>query len=126
MQTSLKIALVVTGIVGLVACFLPLVEVAGKSVSFWDFHEQQLFNTLIVIAGYGLGAAMGGMSLAKPPIQSWQSQLALAGFALAGIKFVRSFWDALSNLAVGGMLMLGCAVVGLIAAGVLMAKPETA
>jgi hypothetical protein len=126
MATGTKIGLILAGILGLVGCFLPLVDLQGHAVSFWDLHEHQLLSTLIVLAGYALGAAMGVASLVRAPMQKWQAQLAFAGFAVAGIKFARHFYNVFGELSVGGILMLVAAGLGLVCGGIAIAKPESA
>jgi hypothetical protein len=89
-----------------------------------DFEENKV-DTLIFLAAYALPTVMGLMGLAKPPFQSWQGAIALAGFGVAAVR--GKIWEQLPRFAdVDGRDKAGLAllVVGIIVSVVAIARPE--
>ena len=84
-------------------------------------------NGMIVMVGcYAIAALMALASIAKPPAQSWHALLALAGFALAGIK--RELWETLPKLTDQSTkfeLELIAIVGGIVVSALALAKPES-
>lgn len=71
---NIKLGIVVCGIAGLAASFI------GDS-AIWKMHEAPGFMVpvLLTIIGFVAAAAMGAMSISKPPMQKWQAIVALVG-----------------------------------------------
>ncbi|HUS27183.1 MAG TPA: hypothetical protein VMZ53_01705 [Kofleriaceae bacterium] len=126
---NLKLGVLVCGVVGLVAVFLPQAELAGRSISLWDAHSQPTshgggLHVYMIIAGYVAGIAMGGLALARPPMQRWQSFIALVGFVfvLAKIRHVLPF--DIFKQALGSKLIGAAAYAGAIISALSLAKRE--
>jgi hypothetical protein len=109
----LKFAVLAWGLLGLVACFLPLASMPGLTVTFWDTHKgPEGAQTYFVMAGYVIAAVMGGVGVAK----GLTRPVALAsavGFGLVLIKF-RGIFSELWRSAIGGKLLLVAAIGGLV------------
>jgi len=79
-----------------------------------------------VLGGFVLAAVMGGMGLAKPPMQQWQAGAAAAGF---GMVFVRlKFWQMIKGIGdapLSGKLLIVAVLGGLIVSILALAKPES-
>lgn len=87
--------------------------------------KEDTVNYALVLAGFVLPAIMGLMAIAKPPMVAWQAAVALAGFALVGVKF--RIWETLPKIADAGTAQkLGMiAVVGGVVVSLLATlKPE--
>jgi hypothetical protein len=121
---NIKFGVLASGLIGLIACFLPLASGEGMSISFWDMHNVDMAQTMMVMAGYGLGLAMGAMAAAKPPMLRWQAIVALLGFAFVVFKFRGGFLDLITHGAIGAKLMGLAAIAGLVFSGLCLAKPE--
>ncbi|TMQ03195.1 MAG: hypothetical protein E6J91_47865 [Deltaproteobacteria bacterium] len=72
-----------------------------------------------------LPAAMGVIALARPPMQSWQSGVALAGCVLGIARF--RIWDLALHLPSAGLratLVFAAIVVATVASLVTLLRPE--
>lgn len=125
-MNNLKIGVLASGLIGLIACFLPLASGEGMSVSFWDMHNVDMAQTLMVMVGYGAGLAMGAMAMAKPPMQRWQAIVAAVGFGFVLFKFRGGLIDLITHGAIGAKLMGLAAIVGLVCSVLCAAKPDAA
>ncbi|MDB4955315.1 MAG: hypothetical protein JWO36_2884 [Myxococcales bacterium] len=124
-MNNLKLGVLVSGVVGLIGCFLPFISGGGESISFWGMKELagsgQIFVTM---AGYVLGAVMGAMAVAKPPMQRWQAIVATLGFAFVGFKMRDGFLKLITDGAIGAKLMAIAVLAGLVFSVLCIAKPE--
>ena len=123
-MNNIKFGVLASGLIGLIACFLPLASGEGMSVSFWDMHNIDMAQTLMVMVGYGAGLAMGAMAVAKAPMQRWQAIVAALGFAFVVFKFRGGFIDLITHGAIGAKLMGIAAIAGLVFSVLCVAKPE--
>jgi hypothetical protein len=120
---NIKFAVLACGLLGLIACFLPMISMEGMSISFWDAHKApDGVQVYLVMAGYALAAAMGAMGAAKG-LKRPQAIAALVGFAFVVFKFRGGFFDLL-KAAIGAKLMFVAAVAGVVVAALAIAKPE--
>lgn len=79
---NLKLGLIVCGVLGLVALLAPF---AGRSLLIELFASDRL-SAIVYAAIFVLPAAMGAAALARPPMQAWQSGVALAGCVLGVVR----------------------------------------
>jgi len=120
---NIKFAVLACGVLGLIACFLPMISMEGMSISFWDAHKApDGVQVYLVMAGYALAAAMGAMGAAKG-LKRPQAIAALVGFAFVVFKFRGGFFDLL-KAAIGAKLMFVAAVAGVVVSVLAIAKPE--
>ena len=133
---QLKIVLAATGLIGIIAAFLPYISIAGHSMTFWDFHKmpgsemagllkgpKQVYVALVCFA---VPLALGLMALAGR-LTRWMGSVSavffLAAFGPEGVRKGLMGGDGIST-AIGGMLLFLAALVGLVAAVAAIAKPE--
>jgi hypothetical protein len=120
---NIKFAVLACGLLGLIACFLPMISMEGMSISFWDAHKApDGVQVYLVMAGYALAAAMGAMGAAKG-LKRPQGIAALVGFAFVIFKFRGGFMDLL-KAAIGAKLMFIAAIAGVVVSALAIAKPE--
>jgi len=87
--------------------------------------EADKVNTLIMLAAFALPTLMGVMGIARPPFQSWQAAISLAGFGVAAVR--TKIWEQLPDFmdaggkAKAGMIVL---VLGVVVSALAMLKPE--
>jgi hypothetical protein len=115
----LKFGIALLGVVGVIGCFLPAIGEPGKQYSLYDLRVIDEVHAYLMIAGLALAAIMGGLAIARPPLERWQAGIALAGFALTAIKF--RFWDGLQHFgeyALGGQLVLIVPLLGIAIAAI--------
>jgi hypothetical protein len=120
---NLKVLILVFGILGIVSMFIP-------THGFTLFSLFKLVGTgqlALMLIAFALPAAMGGMAMSKPPLQKWQSGVALAGFALACVKL--EVWKIFKDF--GGLfkvlpmlLIVVAAIGGVIVAALSLAKGD--
>jgi hypothetical protein len=132
---NLKFAIVASGVLGLIACFLPYVSEGPISMSLWDFHKfpagnEGLLNgpkqVYLAFAFFGIPALLAATALAG------KLQRALAG--VAAVSFLLTFalelvrkgmsGDHGVSTALGGKLLFISAAVGLVTSIVATVKPE--
>ena len=119
----MKVLILVFGILGVISLFIPMGD--GIPSMFSLFMELDKVQIILMLAAFGLPAAMGAMGLAKPPFQMWQAVVALAGFALAAVK--TKIWEGLPHIMdqpLPGKLMLIATLGGIIVSAIALAKPE--
>ena len=127
-MNNLKFGVLACGLIGLIACFLPMMSFGDQSVSLWKLREVpggsgQVFITM---AGYIAAVAMGGMAAAKPPMQRWQAIVSCLGFALVFIKLREGFFKLITDGAIGAKLMAISVLAGIVISILCIAKPEQA
>src|SRR5947208_2151753 len=111
---NLKFLILAFGGLGLAMIFVSDFSTALK--------EDQT-NTIVMLACFGVAAVMGLMGVLKPPAQSWQALVALAGFALAAVKL--RVWDTLPHFMDHDTkleLLLVAAVGGVVVGALALAK----
>lgn len=130
-----KFVLLIAGVVGVVACFLPYYAVQGHSMSFWDFHQLPTDNTkgvlsgpsqvYIAMVGFALAAVMAVIGMAK--LHRWHAIVGALGCAAAlASEHVRRGFSGESGLhtEIGGKLLFISAVLGIVGGVLGAAKPE--
>ena len=66
---NMKVLILVFGILGAISLFIPM-----EGVTMFAFLKLAGMGYLVpVLGGFVLAAVMGGMGLAKPPMQQWQA-----------------------------------------------------
>ncbi|MBI4955999.1 MAG: hypothetical protein HY908_28525 [Myxococcales bacterium] len=116
---AVKFGVLAAGIVGLVACLvLPLVSMGGMSVTLLSMFSLIPVHALMVIGGFGLAIAAGGISLGTGFTRPLAG-MAAAGFALNAWKLL-PFGDGGAGAWIGWLAAIG----GLGLAGLGLAKPE--
>lgn len=123
-MNNLKFGVLVCGVLGLVGIFLPMVSMGEISVSVWDAHSTDMGQVILMLVAFGLPAVMG--LLGMKGMLRWQAIVAVLGFALAVVKLRHGFFDLIVHGAIGGKLMALGALVGLVCAVLVAAKPEQA
>ena len=112
---NLKFGVLAFGALGLIGLLMSDVMSGFK-------HDAA--NTIMVLLGFGVPAAMGAMGL-KKPFARWMGGVALAFFALACIK-LRS-WEMIkfmSLLPMGLKLAVISSLAGAVVAAITVAVPE--
>ena len=118
---NLKLALVVCGVLGLVALIAPF---SGRSL-LKELFEIDRLSAIVHAAIFVLPAAMGALALARPPMQAWQSGVALAGCVLGAVRL--HVWELaihLPSAGLRGVLLLAAIVIGTVAAVATLVRPE--
>jgi hypothetical protein len=118
---NLKLVILACGVVGLVALIAPL---SGRSL-LADAFEIDATAAVVYAAIFVLPAVMAVLALARPPMQSWQPGVALAGFVLGIFRF--RIWDIALHLGSAGaafVLLLAAVVIGTAASVLALLKPE--
>jgi hypothetical protein len=115
---NLKFGVVVCGLLGLVGCFLPMIE----GISFFDTRVFDASNAYIVMAAFVAPIAMGAMGIHKG-MQRWMSIVAIVGFSVVVLRMRGEMIDML-KAGIGGKLMAIAAIAGLICAILTTVKPE--
>jgi hypothetical protein len=125
---NLKFGVLACGLVGLIAIFLPQITFGDMSISLWKTREApgQAAQVYMVMAGYLAALVMGAMAAAKPPMQRWQSIVALVGFLFVLFKMREALPFDIFKGAIGAKLMGLTAYAGAILSALTLAKPETA
>ena len=131
-----KLVIIVAGILGIIAAFLPYISEGPFSLSYWDFHKMPAGNSgllngpkqvYVALALFAVPALLAATALAS------RLQRALA--AVAGISFLLTFSlegvrkglmgaEGVST-AIGGKLLFVAAIVGLVSSLVAVVKPES-
>ena len=135
---QLKIALAATGILGIIAVFLPYISIEGHSMTFWDFHKipasdfvgllkgpKQVYVALVCFAvplAMGLWALAGRLTRAHGIVSS---VFFLAAFGPEGVRKGLLGGDGIST-AIGGKLLFVAALVALVGGIIGAVKPEKA
>lgn len=118
---NMKVLILVFGILGVISLFIPT-----EGFTMFAFLKLAGMGYLVpVLGGFVLAAVMGGMGLAKPPMQQWQAGAAAAGFALVFVRL--KFWQMLKGIGdapLSGKLLIVAVLGGLIVSIIALAKPE--
>lgn len=112
-----KRVLVVCGVIGIGALLVP---VDGRSLL-----EADRLAAFVHFAIFALPAAMGAIGLARPPMQAWQSGVALAACVLGLVRF--HVWELalhLPSAGARGMLLVAAMVVQAVASLATLLRPE--
>ena len=127
-MNNLKFGVLACGLIGLIAVFLPQITFGDMSISLWKTREApgQAAQVYMVMAGYLAPLVMGAMAAAKPPMQRWQSIVALIGFLFVLFKMREALPFDIFKGAIGAKLMGLTAYAGAILSALTLAKPETA
>ena len=128
---QLKLGVLLCGLVGLVAVFLPHDSMGGHTVSLWDGHSQPTsqgggLHVYMIVAGYVAAFVMGVLALVKPPMQRWQSFVALVAFVFVLAKFRHWLPVEIFKHAVGAKILGVTVYAGALVSAVSLLKPETA
>jgi hypothetical protein len=117
---GLKFAILVVGLVGAVASFLPFVG----DLSFWKYAEvaDRAVKAYVVVGGFGLAALVALLAIARGGLARVHGVLALVGFALTLVPDeVRKGFDVGT---LGGKLLLIAGALGVLISLVAVVKPE--
>ena len=120
---NLKVLILVFGILGLVALFLPIMP--GGPSWFSGLLEADKFQLFMMLAAFGVPAAVSAIGLAKPPAQAWHGFAALAGFVLGAVKL--RIWTVISDvmdMPMSWKLMIVAVAGGVIVSIMAVIKPE--
>ena len=133
---QLKPVILLAGLLGIIAAFLPYVSVEGHSITYWDFHTMPGSAMLGILKGpkqvywalacFAVPAAMGAWALAGRLTRAHgivSTVFFLAAFAPEGVHKGLTKFEGVST-ALGGKLLFIAAAVGLVAAVIAIAKPE--
>jgi hypothetical protein len=118
---NVKIAILVCGVIGLAALIVPF---GGRSL-LKEYFDIDPLGAGVYAAIFALPIAMAILALARPPMQSWQPGVALAGFVLGVVRF--HVWELVAHLGTAGVqgaLIAATLVIGTIAAVAALIKPE--
>jgi hypothetical protein len=118
---NMKVLILVFGILGVISLFIPT-----EGFTMFAFLKLAGMGYLVpVLGGFVAAAVMGGMGLAKPPMQQWQAGVAAAGFAAVFVRL--KFWQMLKGIGdapLSGKLLIVAVLGGLIVSIIALAKPE--
>ena len=89
-----------------------------------NFDENKA-DTMIFLISYALPTVMGLVGVVKPPFQSWQGAISLAGFGVVAVRgkiweHLPEFMDADGKDKTGMLVLL----VGIVVSVLAMLKPE--
>jgi hypothetical protein len=119
---NMKILILVFGILGVISLFIPT-----EGFTMFAFLKLAGMGYLVpVLGGFVVAAVMGGMGLAKPPLQQWQAGVAAAGFAAVFVRL--KFWQMIKGIGdapLSGKLLIVAVLGGLIVSILALAKPES-
>ena len=119
---NMKVLILVFGILGVISLFIPT-----EGFTMFAFLKLAGMGYLVpVLGGFVLAAVMGGMGLAKPPMQQWQAGAAAAGFAMVFVRL--KFWQILKGIGdqpLSGKLLIVAVLGGLVVSIIALAKPES-
>lgn len=118
---NMKVLILVFGILGVISLFIP----SGGFTTFALLKALGMSYLVPVLGGFVLAAVMGGMGLAKPPMQQWQAGAAAAGFAMVFVRF--KFWQIFKGIGdapISMKLMIVAVLGGLVVSIIALAKPE--
>jgi len=116
-----KLALVVCGLLGLVALVVPF---AGGAL-IMGMLQIDPASAVINAAIFVLPAVMGLLAVSRPPLRAWQSGVALAACVLGVVRL--RVWDLvlyLPSIGLRGVLLLAAIVIGTVASVAALLRPE--
>jgi len=132
---NLKFAIIASGVLGLIACFLPYISEGGLSVSAWDLHKLPAGNSgllngpkqvYLMLGLFGIGALVAATAAASK-LQRGLAGIATGAFLLTfTCELVRKGMtgDHGVSTAIGGKLLFVAALAGLVTSIVATVKPE--
>ena len=133
---QLKPVILLAGVIGIIAAFLPYISVEGHSITYWDFHKMPGSAFVGILKGpkqvywalacFAVPAAMGAWALAGRLTRAHgivSTVFFLAAFAPEGVR-KGLLGEGEVSTAIGGKLLFVAALVGLVAAVIAIAKPE--
>ena len=132
---NLKFAIIASGVLGLIACFLPYISEGGLSVSAWDLHKLPAGNSgllngpkqvYLMLGLFGIGALVAATTAASK-LQHELADIATDAFLLTfTCELVRKGMtgDHGVSTAIGGKLLFVAALAGLVTSIVATVKPE--
>jgi hypothetical protein len=105
---KLALPIIVFSVLGLVSLFIPMENGSMFSV----FLEFDKFRLVLMLAAFGVPAAMAVLAMRAVKVESWHGIGALAGFAVATVKM--ELWSLVSNITKlpTAMLVLTIAILG--------------
>ena len=97
----------------------------GLYISAGLRFDENKGDPIIMVLGDALPRAMGPYGITKPPMESWQAAIALAGLGVAAVRTriwerLADFMDASGRSKAEVVLIL----IGVIVSAVAMMKPE--
>lgn len=128
-MNNLKFGVLACGVIGVIAVFLPWISFGEMSASLWKARSGPEGGQVYLIMGaFAIAAVMGGLAVAKAPMQRWQGVVALLGFALVVFKLREALpMDFMKAPGGIGMKLIGLSsIVGAVISVLTLAKPETA
>jgi len=126
---NLKFGVLAFGVLGLIACFLPLVKMGDVSMSLWDAHKGAAAMVFGTMVGFALAAVAGVLGAVKPPFGKPQAGIALVGFIVAMTMMTdKKPWKVFDGFsgAIGAKLLVLSAILGLVVSIVALVKSEEA
>jgi hypothetical protein len=133
---QLKPVILLAGLIGIIAAFLPYISVEGHSITYWDFHKMPGSAFVGILKGpkqvywalacFAVPAAMGAWALAGRLTRAHGIVSTVFFFAAFAPEGVRKglLGEGEVSTAIGGKLLFLAALVGLVAAVTAIAKPE--
>ncbi len=128
-MNNLKFGVLACGVIGVIAVFLPWVSFGPMTASLWKARSGPEGGQVYLIMGsFAVAAIMGGLAVAKAPMQRWQGVVALLGFLLVLVKIREGLpMDFMKAPGGIGMKLIGLSsIVGAVVSVLTLAKPETA
>jgi hypothetical protein len=132
---NLKFAIIASGVLGIIACFLPYISEGPISASLWDLHKMPAGNegllngpkqVYLVLGLFGI-AALVAATAAASKLQRAIAGIAAGSFLLTfACELVRKGMtgDHGVSTAIGGKLLFVAAAAGLVTSIVATVKPE--
>ena len=118
---NLKYGVVISGLAGLIGCFLPL---GALGLSFWSLRSGSPGDSYAIMVGYLVGFIVPAIAVAKPPMLRWQALVTTTAFAFVLIKMRELLGTFLVDGNVGAKLMVVAPILGMLFAIGYLAKPK--
>lgn len=105
---KLALPIIAFSVLGLASLFIPM----ENGFMFGVFLEFDKFRLVLMLAAFGVPAAMAVLAMRAVKALSWHGIVALAGFAVATVKM--ELWSLVSNITKlpTAMLVLTIAILG--------------
>ena len=117
---NLKYGVLVSGLVGIVACFLPY----APGITFWSGSETDMTARLLVLGPFAVGLLMAVIAVVKRPMLRLQSIIAAMAFGFVVFRLRDGFVDLIKNGGIGAKLMAISAVTGILFSIACVAKAD--
>ena len=132
---NLKFAIIASGVLGLIACFLPYISEGGMSASLWDLHKipagnEGLLNgpkqVYLVLGLFGIATLVAATSAASKLARGLAGVAAGSFLLTSACELVRKGMtgDHGVSTAIGGKMLFIAALAGLVTSIVATVKPE--